>query len=100
MVMVQPLVFGQVNMNYDLLNYMASKEPDPDPDDREKIKKQFQAHFIKNVFLNQAFKSNHLYYGEDNTQDYGLVNQLMINQFTEQLIETNFIDLSHVSFDE
>ena len=98
--MVQPRVFGQVNMNYDLLNYMASKEPDPDPDDREKIKKQFQAHFIKNVFLNQAFKSNHLYYGEDNTQDYGLVNQLMINQFAEQLIETNFIDLSHVSFDE
>ena len=41
-----------------------------------------------------------MYYGEDNTQDYGLVNQLMINQFAEQLIETNVIDLSHVSFDE
>jgi hypothetical protein len=95
-----PFLMGQVEMNYDMLHYMASRDPDPNPDDREQIKKQFQAHFIKNVFLNQAFKTNHLFYGEDNTQDYGLVNQLMINQFAEQLIDMNFIDLSHVSLDE
>ena len=91
---------AQVEMNYDLLNYMASKEPDPNPDDREKIKKQFQTHFIKQVFLNSVFKSNHLYYSDENTADYGLVNQLMINQFAEQLVDTNFIDLSHISLDE
>ncbi|RAP23514.1 hypothetical protein DID73_02250 [Candidatus Marinamargulisbacteria bacterium SCGC AG-343-K17] len=90
----------QVEMNYELLHYMAAKEPDPDPNDREQIKKQFQTYFIKQVFLNSVFKSNHLYYGEDNPSDYGLVNQLMINQFAEQLVETDVIDLSHISLDE
>lgn len=92
--------FPQVEMNYELLQYMASKEPDPDPDDREQIKKQFQKHFIKRVFLNNVFKTNHLYYGEDNNNDYGLVNQLMINEFADQLVETDFLDLSHITLDE
>ena len=87
-------------MNYELLNYMASKEPDPNPDDRAQIKKQFQTYFIKQVFLNNMFKSNHLYYSSDNAPDYGLVNQLMINQFADQLVDSNFIDLSHVMTDE
>lgn len=79
---------------------MASKEPDPDPDDRDQIKKQFQTYFIKQVFLNNVFKSNHLYYSDENTNDYGLVNQLMINQFAEELVETDFLDLSHINLDE
>lgn len=90
----------QLEMNYDLLNYMASKEADPDPNNREEIQHQFKAHFIKEVFLNQVFKSDHLFYGENQGPDYDLVNQLMINQFADQLVESNFIDLSHVSLDE
>jgi hypothetical protein len=89
-------IHGQVQMNYDLLNYMATKEPDPDPDDREQIKKQFQTYFVKEVFLNQMFKSNHLYYSQENTRDYGMVNQLMINEFANQLVDSNFIDLTGV----
>ena len=46
--------FAQLEMNYDLLNYMASKEADPDPNDREEIQRQFKSHFIKEVFLNQV----------------------------------------------
>ncbi len=91
---------SQVEMNYELLNYMASREQDPDPDDREQIKKQFQTYFIKQVFLNNVFKNNHIYYADDNNQDYGLVNQLMINQFAEQLVDTDFLDLSHITIDE
>ena len=87
-------------MNYELLHYMAAKEADPDPDDREQIKKRFQTHFVKEIFLNNVFKSNHLFYGEDNNNDYGLVNQLMINQFADQLVDSNFIDLSHIMIDE
>ncbi len=93
-------VICQVEMNYELLNYMAAKEPDPDPEDRQEIKKQFKTYFIKQVFLNSVFKSQHLFYGEDNQNDYGLVNQLMINQFAEQLVDTDFIDLSHINIDE
>ena len=87
-------------MNYELLNYMAAREPNPDPNDRDQIKRQFQTYFIKQVFLNNVFKTNHLYYGEDNNADYGLVNQLMINQFAEQMVEMDVIDLSHVTIDE
>ena len=87
-------------MNYDMLNYMAAKEADPDPDDRDGIKRQFQAHFVKEVFLNNIFKNNQLFYGENQGVDYDLVNQLMINQFADQLIESDFIDLSHVTIDE
>jgi hypothetical protein len=90
------IIHAQVQMNYDLLNYMATKEPDPDPDDREQIKKQFQTYFVKEVFLNQMFKSNHLYYSQENTSDYGMVNQLMINEFANQLVDSNFIDLTGV----
>ncbi len=87
-------------MNYDMLNYMAAKEPDPDPNDRDGIKQQFQAHFVKEVFLNNIFKSNQLFYGEnDSGTNYDLVNQLMINQFADQLIESDFIDLSHVTIE-
>ena len=93
-------VMCQVEMNYEILHYMAAKEPDPDPEDRQEIKKQFQTYFIKQIFLNNVFKSNHLFYGEDNPSDYGLVNQLMINQFAEQLVDKNFIDLSHITIDE
>lgn len=91
---------SQVQMNYDLLHYMAAKEPDPDPENKEQIKKQFQTYFVKQVFLNNIFKSNHLYYSEENDNDYDLVNQLMINQFAEQLVDTDFLDLSHISIDE
>jgi hypothetical protein len=101
MVSLMPLAaFAQLEMNYDLLNYMASKEADPDPNDREEIQRQFKSHFIKEVFLNQVFKSDHLFYGESQGPDYDLVNQLMINQFADQLVEGNFIDLSHISLDE
>ena len=48
-------VMCQVEMNYELLNYMAAKEPDPDPEDRQEIKKQFKTYFIKQVFLNSVF---------------------------------------------
>ena len=44
------LAVAQVEMNYELLHYMAAKEADPDPDDREQIKKQFQTHFVKEIF--------------------------------------------------
>ena len=54
MVMVQPRVFGQVNMNYDLL-IIHQKNSDPDPSDREKIKTIRS--FYKEMFLNQAFES-------------------------------------------
>ena len=91
---------AQVQMNYDILHYMASKESDPDPDNKEQIKKQFQTQFVKQVFLNNVFKSNHLYYSEETSNDYDLVNQLMINQFAEQLVETDFLDLSHINLDE
>ena len=40
-----------------------------------------------------------MYYGNDNPQDYGLVNQMMINQFADQLVDSNFIDLTHVMTD-
>ena len=100
MLVMSHVAWCQVEMNYELLHYMASKEPDPDPDDRTQIKKQFQTYFIKQVFLNSMFKSNHLYYGNDNPQDYGLVNQMMINQFADQLVDSNFIDLTHVMTDE
>ena len=62
---------AQVNMNYELLNYMAARQPDPDPNDRDQVKRQFQTYFVKEVFLNSVFKSNHLYYAEDNNADYG-----------------------------
>ena len=81
-------------MNYEILNYMATKEADPDPDDREGIKRQFQTYFVKEVFLNSMFKSQHLFYDDSNSQDYGIVNQLMINEFANHLIESNVIDLS------
>ena len=56
---------AQLEMNYDLLNYMATKEADPDPNDRDGIQKQFRTYFIKEVFLNQVFKSDHLFYSDD-----------------------------------
>ena len=93
-------VSAQVEMNYDVLNYMASREPDPNPDNRAEIKQRFQTYFIKQVFLNQMFKSDHLFYGEGSSADYDLVNQLMINEFADQLVESDFIDLSHVTLDE
>ena len=93
-------LLSQVEMNYELLNYMAAKEPDPDPEDREGIKRQFQTYFIKQVFLNNVFKSDHLFYGEDNNADYGLVNQMMINQFAENLADTEFLDLSHINLED
>jgi hypothetical protein len=96
---VSPVV-AQVPMNYELLNYMATRERDPQPDDRDGIKQRFQTHFIKQVFLDNVFKSNHLFYAEENNTDYGIVNQLMINEFAEQLVESNFIDLSHITIDE
>ena len=94
----QPL--AQVNMNYELLNYMAARKPDPDPNDRDQVKRQFQTYFVKEVFLNSVFKSNHLYYADDNNADYGLVNQLMIDQFAEQIVDMDVIDLSHITIDE
>ena len=87
-------------MNYELLNHMAAQSPDPEPSDREGIKKAFQTYFIKEVFLNKVFTSQHLFYGEDSNRDYGLVNQLMINQFADYLTESNAFDLSIVSTDE
>ncbi|MEK9727161.1 MAG: hypothetical protein VW397_03515 [Candidatus Margulisiibacteriota bacterium] len=92
-------LFSQVEMNYEMLNYMAAREADPKPNDREGIKQQFQTHFIKEIFLNNVFKSNQLFYGEGTNNDYDLVNQLMINQFAEQLVESEFIDLSHVTIE-
>ena len=65
-----------------------------------KLKRQFQTYFVKEVFLNSVFKSNHLYYAEDNNADYGLVNQLMIDQFAEQIVDMDVIDLSHITIDE
>ena len=92
-------IYPQVNMNYELLNYMAARQPDPDPNDRDQVKRQFQTYFVKEVFLNSVFKSNHLFYAEDNNADYGLVNQLMIDQFAEQIVDMEVIDLSHITLD-
>ena len=91
---------AQTPMNYDLLNYMAAQEPDPDQSDESEVKKRFKEYFIKEIFLNQVFKSNHLFYAEKTTHDYALANQLMINQFSKVLSESDFIDLSQVTLDE
>ena len=42
--------YPQVEMNYEILNYMATREADPNPNDREGIKRQFQTYFVKEVF--------------------------------------------------
>ena len=60
----------------------------------------FKININHSHFLNNVFKNNHIYYADDNNQDYGLVNQLMINQFAEQLVDTDFLDLSHITIDE
>lgn len=93
------MVFSQVEMNYDMLNYIATQEKSPDKDDREGIKRQFQTYFIKTVFLNNVFKSDQLFYGETDT-NYEIINQLMINQFANNLADTNFLDLSLVNLDD
>ncbi len=88
-------------MNYEILNYMATREADPDPNDREGIKRQFQTYFVKEVFLKNVFKSQHLFYSEDdNSHDYDIVNQMIINEFADQIVESNAIDLSHITLDE
>ncbi len=88
-------------MNYEILNYMATREADPDPNDREAIKKRFQTHFIKEVFLKNVFKSQHLFYDDsNNNHEYDLVNQLIINEFANTIVESKAIDLSHVITDE
>ena len=33
-------------MNYDLLNYMAAKQPDPDPNDRDGIQETVPEHIL------------------------------------------------------
>ena len=58
------------------------------------MKKRFKSHFIKSIYLENVFSSNHLFYGEDNEADYGLVNEMMLNQFADYLAETDFLDLS------
>ena len=90
----------QSNINYDILNYMASQEAPPDQSNESEVKRHFKAYFIREVFLNNVFKSNHLFYGEKTSHGYELANQLMINQFSNYLSDSNFIDLSQVSFDE
>lgn len=91
---------AQSEMNYELLNYMASREKDPDPKNKDQIKKQFQSYFVKEVFLNQVFTPDQLFYGDDAGVEYGLVNQLMINQFADLLVDRQFLDLSHISIDD
>ena len=94
-------IYPQVDMNYEILNYMATREADPDPNDREGIKRQFQTHFIKEVFLNNVFKSQHLFYDEsDKSHEYDIVNQIIINEFANQIVDSKAIDLSHITFDE
>jgi hypothetical protein len=92
--------YAQLDVNYDMLHYMAAQRPQPREDDKDAIKKQFQSHFIKKVFLNNVFKSNHLFYGDDNSNDYGLVNELMMNQFSDYLADSDFLDLSQINIDE
>tara|TARA_S200000501_G_C20524109_1_gene612669 strand:+ start:378 stop:620 length:243 start_codon:yes stop_codon:yes gene_type:complete len=79
---------------------MASQEAPPDKTNEAEVKRHFKAYFIREIFLNNVFKSNHLFYGENTSHGYELANQLMINQFSNQLSDSNFIDLSQVTLDE
>ena len=96
MIALSNICYSQVPMNYEVLNYMASQRPEPDPEDDVAIKKQFQAYFVREVFLNNIFQTTHLFYGEDNNSEYGLVNEMMSNQFADYLVENEFLDLSHI----
>ena len=91
-------LYPQVNMNYELLNYMAARQPDPDPNDRDQVK-AIPNIFVKEVFLNSVLNQSS-FDAEDNNADYGLVNQLMIDQFAEQIVDKEVIDLSHITLDE
>ena len=95
------LIVGSVDcssrpMEYDLLNYIAKPEKRLDPEDDEAVKRRFKAHFIREVFVDNMFKSSHLYYSEEESADYGLVNEMMSDQFAEYLSDTDFIDLSFI----
>ena len=95
------LVFSQVPMEYEIMNYMASQRPDPDKNDKAAVEKRFKSYFIKKMFLNNIFNSSHLFYGEDsNMADYGLVNEMMTNQFADHLAESDFMDLSGILLDD
>ena len=96
MVIISLPSYSQVPVNYEILNYMAAQRPNPDPEDDEAVKKQFQAYFVREVFLNNVFQTTHLFYGEDNNSEYGLVNEMMSNQFADYLVENEFLDLSHI----
>ena len=37
------------------------------------------------------FKSSHLYYSEEESADYGLVNEMMSDQFAEYLSDTDLL---------
>ena len=93
-------VKSQAAWDYEMVNYMAAQKPNPDPDDDEEVKRRFQSHFIKNVYLENVFKSGQFYGEDDNAADYGLVNEMMLNQFAEYLVDTNFIDLSNINLNE
>ena len=95
--------YAQVGVDYDMLNYMATRRPTPKSEDKEGIQREFQIQFIKRVFLDKVFKSGHLYYSDEDdtsdydvTGDYDLVNEMMINQFADILVDSQFLDLSDI----
>ena len=100
-VLIFVLTIGSIDcssrpMEYDLLNYVAKPEKRLDPEDDEAVKHRFKTHFIREVFVDNMFKSSHLYYSEEESADYGLVNEMMSDQFAEYLSDSDFIDLSFI----
>ena len=81
--------FSQVSYDYELLNHMAGQQNVSDPMDPESVNQAFQAYFIKRMFLNSVYRNAGRYYSDDSSSDYGLVNELMMNQFANQLAEQN-----------